>query len=221
MVRELSTEVGSQAADGIPGQKGQASGVPAPSSSENERCDAEDEPYRVQKRVRYPHPPRPAAQVAPVGEPGHGSPECSHHPERERSVGRVSHGPGVCREVQPVEGGCCGPGAYGYVRERRVQRRLEPDTIQYIARRRPACLDGILHLRLDTFSDPVQKGQGVDHALHERLWHVLLPPFREQTYKTYTRRSIMPSASFIMPSAFIHQVAEREAFSATYIPDTA
>src|SRR5215213_7637298 len=52
----------------------------------------------------------PALTDVPVG---------SHHADRDRGVGRVSHGPRVRCGVQPVEDGGRGPGAYGHVRERR------------------------------------------------------------------------------------------------------
>src|SRR5918998_1143291 len=46
MVGELTADMGGQAADGVPRQEAQASGVPAASSSENERGDAEDQEPR-------------------------------------------------------------------------------------------------------------------------------------------------------------------------------
>ena len=88
----IPAEVGGHASYRIPGQESQAPGVSAPHGPEEERSDAEDQTNRVQKPVGYPHPPRSAAQIAPVRESGHGGPERSHNPNRERSVGRVFHG---------------------------------------------------------------------------------------------------------------------------------
>src|SRR5215211_1373172 len=53
-----------------------------------------------------------------------------------------------------------------------MQRRLEPDAVERVTRRRATRGDGLLHLRLNVLGDVVQEGQCVDHALHEGLCHL-------------------------------------------------
>src|SRR5215208_7061866 len=172
VVGEFSTEMGGHATDGVPRQKGQAPGIPAPRSPEDERDDAKDEPDRVQKPVRHSHPPRSSTQVPPVGEAGHGGSERSQRPEDMRGVGRVPYGLLPGNNVESIEDERRSPTSHRYVREGRVQRRLEPDAVEHIARRRAARVDELLHLRLNVLGDVVQEGQCFDHALHKGLCHL-------------------------------------------------
>src|SRR5829696_1373022 len=172
VVGELPAEVGGHAADRIPRQKRQASRVAASRGPLDERDDAEDQADGVEQPVGYPHPPRTAGQVPPVGETGDGGPERPQRTEHERGVGRVPHGLVVCDEVETVEDEGCGPGPDGYVSQRGMQRCLEPDAVERVARRNAAGFYGLLHLVLYGVADPVQEGQCLDHALHEGLRHL-------------------------------------------------
>ena len=129
-----------------------------PDSPEEERDDAKDEPYRVQKPVRHSHPPRPSTQVPPVGEPGHGGAERSQRPENERGVGRVPYRLLTGSNIESVEDERGGPGSDRYVRKDRVQWRLEPDAVEHVACRSAARGDCLLHLRLNVLGDIVQEG---------------------------------------------------------------
>src|SRR5215210_8489622 len=160
------------ATNGVPRQKGKAPGVPAPRSTEDERDDAKDEPDGVQKPVGHPHPPRAATQVAPVGEPGNGGCERSQRTENERGVGRMSYGLLPRSNIESIEDERRGPGSHRHVRECRVQRRLEPDSVERVTRRGAARIDSLLHLRLNAIGDVVQKGQCFDHTLHKGLCHL-------------------------------------------------
>src|ERR671916_923166 len=93
MVGELAPDVRSKAAEGVPGQESQTPCVPAPRGPEDERSHTQDERDRVEKPVRHAHPSRPAAQVAPVREPGRRRGESAQYPHRYRGIGRVLHGP--------------------------------------------------------------------------------------------------------------------------------
>ena len=140
-------------------------------------------PIVFREAVGHAHPPRPAAEVPPVGEPGHGGAE---RPQRTRTASEASAAWRTAflpvARSRPSKTSAAVQDPIGTSVMHGVQRRLEPDAIEHVARRRPARVDRLLHLGLDGIGDLVQERQCLDHALHEGLRHL----FRLSVWDRYS-----------------------------------